>query len=304
MRNRIALLAPALLLPIACHAAESDAVAFEKVSVPFDGLRPHANPGAPYNELIRRIERQAAADARDDRFAPVVSRHPAGPNGERMLIAAITPSKGVFYYAEHGPYGMRPGPTFIAARSRIEVCRFAIHWDRLSGGAYAPGIVWASLAFPDLSCTRPAVSDVSAAERWRRNAEGASYSVVARGAEAGLNGALVLERWPGDGAARQPFDGGKAVAAVVGEGERILRAIPVSADLEFYAETSGGRAFVGIAGSMGSVSSTRCLVEGLRWPDLSSTDGRRRSAATTLCRRLFDDYRAGLRPRPGEPYRG
>ncbi len=43
---------------------------YEKLSVPFDGLRTHDNPMTPYTDLIARLKRRAGDEARDRRFAP------------------------------------------------------------------------------------------------------------------------------------------------------------------------------------------------------------------------------------------
>jgi hypothetical protein len=290
-----ALLALAMTLPAACGAAGPGAAADETRSVPFDG----DDPATPYRALVERLKREAAAGARDDRFAAAVGMTDVGRMGERMLIGAITPRRGVFYYTEYGPYGPGPGATVIRARSRIEVCRFTADWDRLPGGAYAPGLVWAeaALPFPDLDCHRPAdPNPESTAAQWHRESADAAYSIVARGAEAGLKAAVVRETWPGRPGSHphQPFDGGRAASALAGRGDRIVRAIPLLGDQDYYAETASGRSFVGLSDpSMGPGGETRCLVEGLAWPDLASSAGRT-VAAANLCRRLFDEYRAAM----------
>jgi hypothetical protein len=305
MRGRMVLLALATVLPTGCSAGKREPVVYEKLSVPFDGLRAHDDPATPYKDLVERLKRRAAAEARDDdRFAPVVSTPILGLRGERMLVAAITPDKGVFYYTDYGPYPLE-GPTIIRPRGEIEVCRFAVGWDRLPGGAYVPGLVWASavVPFPDFDCTRSGdPKRPSGVAEWRRVSEGASYSVVASGGEAGLTAAIVREAWPGRlHGPPNPFDGGRAVAAVAGKEDRIVRAIPLSEDQDFHVETASGRTFVGIVDRRGNATDARCIVEGLRWSDLASSDARRRAAATPLCQRLFAQYAEASRPKPRGP---
>lgn len=304
LRNCSLLLAFAVPLPTACHAQAGGSVTYEKVSVPFDGMRMQDNPVKPYWAVFTLLRGKAAAEAREAGFEPVVDMNPVGLKGERNLISAVTPTRGVFYYVEAGPYPAGPGPAVIKRRSQIEVCRVTVRWDKLPGGGYAPGTGWAGATgvFPESGCERPApASQPPKVDEWRRRSASATYAIVASGAEGGLKGAIVTERWPRglENATHPPFDGGRAVAAVVGRNDRVVRAIPLLVDGAFYAETAAGRAFAGLPDRLGGDPS--CIVEGLRWADLASSDRQRRLAASALCDRLFHEYVATLAPRPGEP---
>lgn len=297
MRDRISLLALAIVIPTACQAQAPARPAAEKLTVPFDGERIHSNPREPYWDLYQRLRARAAAEARDSRHEAVVSMTPAGRDGEQNLIMAITPAKGVFYYARNALDG--PGEA-VRPRSQVEVCRFTIHWGTLPKGNYAPGLIWADPFFPGLDCKARSGPDLGVVAQWHRDSAGADYKVVASGIGAGLKGAVVFESWPGlRHRPAQPIDGGRAAAAVAGGGDRIVRAIPIFDDGSFFAETASGRTFAGFFGTVGAGGETTCLVEGLRWADLASADRARRSAADELCRRLYSEYAKGLW-KPGE----
>lgn len=280
-----------LLASSGCRAERPDHLTHEIVSVPFDGRRPHDNPNAPYNALIQRLRERAAAEARDEGSDAVVSTTHWGPLGERMLIAAITPRRGVFYFSEYGPYAAGGGATVMTAREAIDVCRFTIIWDRLPGGAYAPGLAWAGLAFPDIDCRPPPGSHLATLGDWRRNSERASYAVATTERRPGLVAALVQESWPGDGAP-QPLDAARALAAVTGR-DPVVRAIPLSEDQPLYAVTAAGRTFIGITNSYEAAIGRRiCVVEGLSWAQIAARDDRQLAAARDLCARLFQSSRA------------
>jgi hypothetical protein len=302
IRIRKRLLALAIFVPVACHAQQPGPIRYGKVSVPFDGLREQRDPVAPYRELTEQLKRRAAAEARDGRLEPVVSLNPAGPRGERYLISAVTPTKGVFYISEVGPYPMGPGPAVIVRRGQIDACRIEISWDRLPGGAYAPGTEWAAVkaGFPDISCKPFAGAPPSKAAEWRQRSESALYTIAGRAAGAGLKVALVREHWAGRlEHLDQPFDGGRAVAALAGPDTRILRATALFDDDAFYVETAGGRTFMGIPHRPGRDMS--CIVEGLRWQEIASAQRPRWYAARNLCAEAVSQYARSLEPKPGEP---
>lgn len=298
-----ALFALAIPLAAGCGAATPDYLTAEKVSVPFGAIRPGGDPVAPYRELRERLKRKAAAEAGDSRFPAAVSVIPVG-RGELDLVAAITPSRGIFYLAKAGPYRPDNGSTIDVPHGSLEICRFTLAWDRLPGGAYAPGPIWMGDSVPGPDCKRPDPGEPAQAAEWHGRSAEAAYSVVGRGTEAGLRVAVVREtwpRWPGWPRTHplQPFDGGRAVEAVARE--KVVRAVPADlAQPSFRAESASGRTFIGLPSRSGG-SDTMCIVEGLDWADIAAPFGVRSSAARALCERLADGPR--VVPAPGEARR-
>lgn len=270
-----------------CRAAQPDYLSYRRMTVPFDGLRVHDDPSTPYRELVQRLRLRAANEASDRRDRAAVSVRPWGRNGERMLVAAITPARGVFYYTEYGPYPLRGGPVVTMPRGELDVCRFTVDWDRLPGGAYAPGLMWAGVVFPGLDCTPPSREAVVTIAAWRRNSASASYRVAAIERRSGLVAWLVEERWTGN-ARSQPLDAGRAVAAVGGARDPVVRAIPVSDDQPLYAVTRGGRTFIGLTTSDESALGRVCIVAGVAWAEIATPGGHpRMRAARELCTELL-----------------
>jgi hypothetical protein len=268
-----------------CHAEQTGYLSYGNVSIPLEAVRAHDDPSTPFHNLVERLKDKGRAEAQDGALVPIVSTRPWGPRHDRVLVSAITPTRGVFYVSEYGPWGIERGST--APGRHINVCRFTVIWDKLPGGAYVPGILWASWAFPGVDCRAPTATDLSRLEEWRRNSERASYTVAAKGREFGLIGTVIREAWRQDAAA-QPIDAKRALISIIGRDAPILRAIPISDDVPLYAVTATGRTFFGMTDDPPTSTRGICIVEGLRWSQVAATSEQSRMReAKNLCARLF-----------------
>jgi hypothetical protein len=279
----------------ACRAQESGYLSYAKERVQLDAVRAHDDPSTPWHNLLQRLKERAKSDAGGEASAPAVDATPWGPAGAHVLVSAVTPTKGVFYISEYGPWGMERGPA--APGRQISVCRFTINWDRLPGGPYVPGLLWASWAFPNVDCRPPTAPGLSPLAEWRRNSETAAYSVAARERQSGLAATVVRETWSRS-APVQPIDAARALTLIIAADDRVMRAVPLSQDVPLYARTAHGRTFFGM--TVPGNNEKVCLVEGLRWADVAGTDRpalhRARDMCAALFRRSVPTRREGDRP--------
>lgn len=277
----------------ACEAKDADYLTVETISVPFDGMKFHSNPNEPYRQLVRSLRDRAAKEAGDDKFQAVMDGRHWGPRGQRQLISAVTPSKGVFYFTEYGPDHevSGGGATVTKRRDRLNVCRFTVDWEKLPGGPYAPGLLWVGRAFPSIDCKPPPAEEVARLAEQRRQSERASYRIEAAGSTAGLKAAVVREEWRlGDHGPKPPLDVGRAIETVLGKAGQLASAVPVSHDIPAYARTRSGRQLFALAEQFEQWQQRTCVVEGLGWADVASGIAHpKMTAARKLCNQLFDE---------------
>lgn len=273
-----------LTLALAASAtASSDAAgySFGMVELALPQASNSSDPSAQFRALKEMMWDRSAVEAElGGRIIAHKGGTPLGPNGEKTLVFAITPQRGVFYILPNGLYS-RSGDRIAQLPAKVASCRVEIEFAKLKSGPIIGKL--SDLPFPDLYCH--AANDQTA----QTQAPASRYQF---GPVPSL-GSLKFSLLSAQGSSA--FDPAKALALLLSkQHDSLILMIPFSGgygEQMAFAQSRRGRTFV-VMGDHSNPRSRACLVEGLSWNDIAG------NSAVPADRKCMDMEFAADRDRP------
>ena len=219
------------------------------------------DPNEPYRNLRQTVRHRASAEAvaGGDFEGAFVNSTFFGEASDRVMISAITPERGVYYFLPPGPYPV-DGGTMLTLRDPVSVCRMTIEFDALQGGPIISDI--GMLEFPDKRC-KPFEQGIAGSAQAGR----ATYQVSGEARDEGLIATFVRESGGG-----QVFDAAAGLSSLLARRHEVLaRVIPLAGINE--PNVAAGFSRTGemylVLRSHRMKDKERCVIEGARWTDLT-----------------------------------
>lgn len=266
------------------HADAQEVIVGTQISLPFASQAQGNEPMEPYRLLIAELRDRAKREVGSEAgFEPLVASEHWGWRGDKLLIGAVTPRRGVFFVVDAGPYPVGANQP-VPPPAQMPVCRFEVDWVDLPSGANAQSLSWVGLFFPPAECGA-APDNLALFQQWRAASTAASYSVVGDASDGVLRVWLVQETLQ-TGSLNRPFDIGKAAALVLEQGDSVMHSVPAIA-LGWNAAvllTQSGRVVTALSERpFGIREDRRCLVTGLLWSSIAEGYNAQIARAQELC---------------------
>lgn len=250
-----------LNMAMAASATASSDVAgysFGMVELALPQVANSSDSSAQFRALKEMMWDRSAAEAKvGSRTIAHKGGTPLGPNGEKMLVFAITPQRGVFYILPIGPYP-RSGNRIAQLPTRVASCRVEIEFAKLKSGPIIGKL--SDLPFPDLDCHDASGQPAQTQAPGSRYQFGPVQSV----------GSLKFSLLSAQGSSA--LDPAKALALWLSKRhDSLILMIPFSGGYGkqmAFAQSRRGRTFV-VMGDLSNPRSRACLVEGLSWNDIA-----------------------------------
>tara|TARA_B100000678_G_scaffold218811_1_gene186167 strand:- start:2103 stop:2945 length:843 start_codon:yes stop_codon:yes gene_type:complete len=258
---------------------ENSAYAFELVELPTNGPSVD-DPNRSYRELWEATSLRAEQEVLDQSevSAAYLGRTYFGGHSDSVLVYAITPERGVFYYLPPGPYDPQSNAV-LTLPDRIEACRLEIEWAKLDQYPFIDDL--GSLHFVSKDCQpfdpeEYLSEDVEAGQQFEIESESATGEASARLVTSSIRSGDV--------------DVANAISAVMAEdGRELARTVPL-AGINEYDVTAGlaSDGSVYLLSSKGSSLSftQRCVFDIGEWANVSDSD--LRLEAERACLRIAE----------------
>ena len=218
------------------------------------------DPNEPYRNLRQGVRQRAATEAiaNSDFEEAFVNTTFFGASSDRVMVSAITPERGVYYFLPPGPYPV-DGGAMLTLPDPVPVCRMIIEFDALQSGPIVPDINM--LEFPDEGC-KPVEQSTEHLVR----AGTATYQVSGEARDGDLIATFVRESSGG-----RIFDAAAGLSFLLAERQEVLaRVVPLAGINE--ASVAAGFSQIGkmylVLQSSHMWDKERCVIEGVRWTDL------------------------------------
>ena len=256
----------ALLFSTGCNAADPSAprLISEKYEV-----RPNESVLASAGRVADKIERMFAVQLGGSE-AIAFGRDQIGFKGDRLLVAAVTPFRGVF--------AIIPLDLIANESGTVSVCQFELIWPAPNAERSSAGLLWTIRQWPDDKCQSLQRGDRS----WEYLSAGIQRKVaVRRGGAAIVSLADSVE-------IDFPPDLRAAMQKALRTGERLDRVAPLPSmqDMRAFGWTSKGRALLAIPARY---YSDVCVVEAPPWANVVKRGSLITLELEETCRPLFDE---------------
>lgn len=249
-----------------CNAADPPAprLTTEKYEV-----RPNESVLVSAGRVADRIERMLARQLGGNE-AIAFRRDQIGDRGDRLLVAAVTPLRGVF--------AIIPLDLIVAEKGTVSVCQFELVWPKPNAERSSAGLLWATRQWPDANCRSLQPDD----NIWEQHSAGIRRQVAVRRDNATIV-SLADSVHP-----NFPADLRAAMQEALRPDERLDRVAPLPSmhDMRAFGWTSNGRTLLAIPARY---SPDVCVVEASPWADVVKKGSLIAFELERTCQPLFDE---------------
>ena len=264
----------ALLFSTGCNAADPPAprLIAEKYEV-----RSNESALVSAGHVADQIERMFAIQLGGSEVIGF-QRDQIGAQGDRLLVAAVTPFRGIF--------AIIPIDLIANGSGTVSVCQFELVWPDPSAERSSAGLQWATRQWPDDKCQSLQRDDSS----WEQLSAGIQRKVALR------RGAAAIVSLPDSVDLNFPPDLRAALQATLRPGERLDRVAPLPSmlDMRAFGWTSNGRTLLAIPDRN---SSDVCVVEASPWADVVKRGSLTALKLERTCQPMFDEVSEARRKR-------
>lgn len=256
----------ALVFSTGCKAA--DPPALRLVAEEYE-VRPNESVLASASRVADKIERTFAVEL--GASEPIAfQRDQIGVQGNRLLVAAVTPIRGIF--------AIIPLNLIANGSGTVPVCYFGLVWPKPNAERSSAGLLWATRQWPDDKCRSFKRDDSS----WELLSAGVQRQVAVR------RGRAAIVSLADSAEPNFPQDLRAAMQTALRRGERLDRVAPLPSmlDMRAYGWTSNGRTLLAIPAKY---YSDVCVVEASPWTDVVKKGSLVAMELERICQPLFDE---------------
>lgn len=264
----------ALVFSTGCKAADPPAPRFltEKYEV-----RQNESVLVSAGRVADQIERMFALRLGDGE-AIAFQRDQIGVQGDRLLVAAVTPFRGVF--------AIIPLDRITDGSGKVPICQFELVWSDPNAERSSAGLLWATRQWPDDKCKSFKRDDTN----WEQLSAGIQRTVALR------RGGVAIVSLADSLQIDFPPDLRAAMQAALRPGERLVRIAPLPSmhDMRAFGWTSNSRTLLAIPDHN---SSDVCVVEASPWADVVKRGSSIALKLERTCQPMLDEVNKARRER-------